>query len=258
VKKNGQSIQKYNRECHRLIIDSFLFSDPFSATDGESQTPKQRNPISRSSQDYQKESLMDIEYEDLLKKVIEHQAEIEEAEKLLHVQKVKHEADKQNMIEQFNAEKTNMQQIINNERGSMEKAMQNLINEIVRLKEERNEIRKNNRIEKEKLVVAFENERTQWLSSNEEMKNEIEGKLEKKFQDDLEKVKKEMKTRETELKEEMVKLKDERNNLVCGRDFLSTIIKFNNTFRLFFCICNANLIIPAGIESFRNGRQSWG
>ena len=179
--------------------------------------------ILKSSQEYQNDSLMDVEYEDLLKKVMDHQAEIEEAEQLLHVQRAKHEADKQKMIEQVNTEKSNMQQLINNERVSMEKAMQNLINEIVRLKEERNEIRKNNRIEKEKLVLTFENERTELLSSYEEMKNEIEGKLEKKFQDDLEKVKKEMEAREVELKEELMKFKTERNDLVCGRVILSTI-----------------------------------
>ena len=183
--------------------------------------------IPKASQGFQNDSLMDIEYEDLLKKVMEHQAEIEEAEKLLHVQKAKHEADKQNMIEQFKAEKANMEQLINQERGSMENAMQNLINEIVRLKEERNEIRKNNRVEKEKLVLAFENERAAWLSSTEDVKNEIEEKLEKKFLDDFEKVKKEMTSRETELKEEMVKLKEERHDLVCDRVFLLTVIKRN-------------------------------
>ena len=166
---------------------------------------------------------MDIDYQDLLKKVIDHQAEIEEAEQLLQTQTAKHEADKQDMIKQFNTEKTSMQELINKERGSMEKAMQNLINEIVRLKEERNEIRKNNRIEKEKLVFAFDNERAELLSKNEERKNEVEVKLEKKFQDDLEKVAKEMEARESELKEELMKLKTERNDLVGGRVLVSTI-----------------------------------
>lgn len=170
---------------------------------------------------------MDIDYQDLLKKVIDHQAEIEEAEQLLQTQRAKHEAVKQDMIKQFNTEKTSMQQLINKERGSMEKAMQNLINEIVRLKEERNEIRKNNRIEKEKLVFAFDNERAELLSKNEERKNEVEVKLEKKFQDDLEKVTKEMEARESELKEELMKLKTERNDLVGGGVLVSTIeIKF--------------------------------
>ena len=166
---------------------------------------------------------MDIDYQDLLKKVIDHQAEIEEAEQLLQTQRAKHEADKQDMIKQFNTEKTSMQELINKERSSMEKAMQNLINEIVRLKEERNEIRKNNRIEKEKLVFAFDNERAELLSKNEERKNEVEVKLEKKFQDDLEKVAKEMEARESELKEELMKLKTERNDLVDGRVLVSTI-----------------------------------
>ena len=166
---------------------------------------------------------MDIDYQDLLKKVIDHQAEIEEAEQLLQTQRAKHEADKQDMIKQFNTEKTSMQELINKERASMEKAMQNLINEIVRLKEERNEIRKNNRIEKEKLVFAFDNERAELLSKNEERKNEVEVNLEKKFQDDLEKVAKEMEARESALKEELMKLKTERNDLVGGRVLVSTI-----------------------------------
>ena len=202
-------------EVQTLLINNFIIPFVLAAEGGDQ--------ILKSSQEYRNDSLMDVEYEDLLKKVMDHQAEIEEAEQLLRVQRAKHEADKQKMIEQVNTEKSNMQQLINNERASMEKAMQNLINEIVRLKEERNEIRKNNRIEKEKLVLAFENERTELLSSYEEMKNEIEGKLEKKFQDDLEKVKKEMETREVELKEELMKFKTERNDLVCGRVIFSTI-----------------------------------
>ena len=177
----------------------------------------------KPSEEYKDDTLMDTEYQDLLKKVIDHQAEIEEAEQLLQTQRAKHEADKQNMMKQFNTEKTNMQQLINNERSSMEKAMQNLINEIVRLKEERNEIRKNNRIEKEKLVLAFDNERAELLSRNEERKNEIEVNLEKKFHDDLEKVTKEMEAREAKLKEELVKLETERNDLVGGRVLVSTI-----------------------------------
>ena len=198
------------------MIYNFNFIAPFLAAEGGDE-------ISQPSHEYRNDSLMDVEYEELLKKVMDHQAEIEEAEQLLHAQRAKHEADKQKMMQQFNAEKTNMQQFLNNERASMEKAMQNLINEIVRLKEERNEIRKNNRIEKEKLVLAFDNERTELLSKNEEMKNEIEGKLEKKFQDDFEKVKKEMELRETDLKEQLMKLKTERNDLVCGRSMCFTV-----------------------------------
>jgi hypothetical protein len=205
-------------EVQTLLINNLIIPFVLAAEGGDQ--------ILKSNQEYENDSLMDVEYEDLLKKVMDHQAEIEEAEQLLHVQREKHEADKQKMIEQVNTEKSNMQQLINNERASMEKAMQNLINEIVRLKEERNEIRKNNRIEKEKLVLAFENERTELLSSYEEMKNEIEGKLEKKFQDDLEKVKKEMEAREVELKEELMKFKTERNDLVCGR-VIRVFFKFN-------------------------------
>lgn len=167
----------------------------------------------KSNKDDQNDDI-ENEYRDLLKKVIEHQNDIEEAEELLRKQKEKHEAEKQNMVEQLNEEKANMQRLIHNERSSMEKAMQNLINEIVRLKEERNEIRKSNRLEKEKLVLAFENERAELLSKNEVGKNEIEEKLEKKFQDDLEKAKKEMASREAELKEELIKLKSEKNALV--------------------------------------------
>lgn len=165
------------------------------------------------SKDYQNEGI-ENEYQDLLKKVIEHQNEIEEAEELLRKQKEEHDAEKRNMVEQFNVEKTNMQRLINNERSSMEKAMQNLINEIVRLKEERNEIRKSNRLEKERLVTAFENERAESLSKNEVAKNEIQEKLEKKFQDDFEKAKREMASREAELKEELVKLISGRNALL--------------------------------------------
>ena len=199
-----------------LIGFTYDFHFIFSAAEGGDENLK-------PSEEYKDDTLMDTEYQDLLKKVIDHQAEIEEAEQLLQIQRAKHEADKQNMMKQFNAERTNMQQLINNERSSMEKAMQNLINEIVRLKEERNEIRKNNRIEKEKLVLAFDNERAELLSRNEERKNEVEVNLEKKFQDDLEKVTKEMEAREAKLKEELVKLKTERNDLVGGRVLVSTI-----------------------------------
>ena len=199
-----------------LIGFTYDFHFTISAAEGGDENLK-------PSEEYKDDSLMDTEYRDLLKKVIDHQAEIEEAEQLLQTQRAKHEADKQNMMKQFNTEKTNMQQLINNERSSMEKAMQNLINEIVRLKEERNEIRKNNRIEKEKLVLAFDNERAELLSRNEERKNEVEVNLEKKFQDDLEKVTKEMEGREAKLKEELVKLKVERNDLVGGRVLVSTI-----------------------------------
>ena len=199
-----------------LIGFTYDFHFTFSAAEGGDENLK-------PSEEYKDDTLMDTEYQDLLKKVIDHQAEIEEAEQLLQTQRAKHEADKQNMMKQFNREKTNMQQLINNERSSMEKAMQNLINEIVRLKEERNEIRKNNRIEKEKLVLAFDNERAELLSRNEERKNEVEVNLEKKFQDDLEKVTKEMEAREAKLKEELVKLKTERNDLVGGRVLVSTI-----------------------------------
>ena len=199
-----------------LIGFTYDFHFTFSAAEGGDENLK-------PSEEYKDDTLMDTEYQDLLKKVIDHQAEIEEAEQLLQTQRAKHEADKQNMMKQFNTEKTNMQQLINNERSSMEKAMQNLINEIVRLKEERNEIRKNNRIEKEKLVLAFDNERAELLSRNEERKNEVEVNLEKKFQDDLEKVTKEMEAREAKLKEELVKLKTERNDLVGGRVLVSTI-----------------------------------
>ena len=199
-----------------LIGFTYDFHFTFSAAEGGDENLK-------PSEEYKDDTLMDTEYQDLLKKVIDHQAEIEEAEQLLQTQRAKHEADKQNMMKQFNTERTNMQQLINNERSSMEKAMQNLINEIVRLKEERNEIRKNNRIEKEKLVLAFDNERAELLSRNEERKNEVEVNLEKKFQDDLEKVTKEMEAREAKLKEELVKLKTERNDLVGGRVLVSTI-----------------------------------
>lgn len=202
------------KSCSVGFTSDFHFT--FLAAEGGDENVK-------PSEEYKDDSLMDTEYQDLLKKVMDHQAEIEEAEQLLQTQRAKHEADKQNMMRQFNTEKTNMQQLINNERSSMEKAMQNLINEIVRLKEERNEIRKNNRIEKEKLVLAFDNERTELLSKNEERKNEVEVKLEKKFQDDLEKIKKEMEAREAVLKEELLKLKTERNDLVGGSVFVSTI-----------------------------------
>ena len=158
--------------------------------------------------------MMEKDLEDLLKKVMEHQNEIEEAEVLLREQKDKHEAQKENLLEQFNYEKTDMQRLVDKERTSMEKAMQNLVNEIVRLKGERNEIRKNNRLEKKKLMSAFEDERVENSSQNELIKTEMQGKLEKKFQDDLEKAMKDMGKREAELNEELVKLKTERNDLV--------------------------------------------
>lgn len=160
------------------------------------------------------DGLVETEYQDLLKKITDHEAEIKEAEELLHLQKMKHEVDKQKMIEHFNTETTSMQRLINNERTSMEKTMQNLINEIVRLKEERNDIRKNTRIEKEKLLSAFEDERVALLSNNEVMKNEVEEKFEKKFQEEVEKGKKDMRIREAELEEELLKLKKERSDLV--------------------------------------------
>lgn len=157
-----------------------------------------------------------MEYGELLKKVGERESVIAEIEQVLNAQTAKHDADKQKWKEQLNLEKSNMQQSISSERRSVEKAMQSLINEIVRLKENRNEIRKNNRVEKEKLVSDFENERAQMLFWYNEKQGEFERELVNKFQDDLEKVKKRTEAQGAELIAEFMKIRTERNELVCS------------------------------------------
>lgn len=157
-----------------------------------------------------------MEYGELLKKVGERESVIAEIEQVLNAQTAKHDADKQKWKEQLNLEKSNMQQSISSERRSVEKAMQSLVNEIVRLKENRNEIRKNNRVEKEKLVSDFENERAQMLLWYNEKQGEFERELVNKFQDDLEKVKKRTEAQGAELIAEFMKIRTERNELVCS------------------------------------------
>ena len=156
---------------------------------------------------------MGKEYQELFKKVVERQREIEEAKEMLREQRDQHEMEKQRLMKDFNSEKNGMQYQIECERKSMEEAMQNLVNEIVRLKEERKEIRKANRLEKEKVEMAFEKERAELYSNNQSGINEIHEKLKKAFLETSQKEKVATEQREKELREEVVKLKSEKKDM---------------------------------------------
>ena len=160
------------------------------------------------------------EYLELLRKVMEHRRDIEEAEGILEEQRKQHEMEKERLVgekkqlvDRFNEEKNGMLYQIECERNSMEMAMQNLINEIVRLKEERKEIRKNNRTEREKMEMAFEKERVEFYSKNETAKTEMKEKLEKSFLEFSHKEKGMMEVKEKELKEEVLKLTNDRKEM---------------------------------------------
>ena len=66
---------------------------------------------------------MELEYKDLLKKVVEHQDDIEEAEEMLRDQKRNYEQEKKALIEKFSNEQATVQKQIDAERKSMEKGM---------------------------------------------------------------------------------------------------------------------------------------
>ena len=156
----------------------------------------------------------ETDFQEVLSKILqEHAKEIEGVEDDIRKAEERFKEDKNKLIEQNDSEKGALKKLHEDEKKALESTIQNLLKEVVRLKQQRKEIRMIHKKEKETMEEIFERDRIKLKEDWEQYKRDLLGKLQEDFDNKLESETKKLETRLEEMKQELGKSKQRRKEL---------------------------------------------
>ena len=156
----------------------------------------------------------ETDFQEVLSKILqEHAKEIEGVENDIRKAEERFKEDKNKLIEQSDSEKGALQKLHEDEKKALESTIQNLLKEVVRLKQQRKEIRMIHKKEKETMEEIYERDRIKLKEDWEQYKRDLLGKLQEDFDKKLESEMTKLETRLEEMKQELGKSEQTRKEL---------------------------------------------
>ena len=176
---------------------------------------------------------MEKEFQEMLSNVLkEHASEIEVVESEIKEAQERHLEETKKLLEQTEKEKKRITFSHQQEKKAYESTIQNLLKEIVKLKQQRKEMRLSYRKEQERMEEMFEREKSEQQEHWEKSKRELANKLKEehtkalddercKFETNINELMEELKTSEASRKSLEDKLREEANKfeqLLCSKE----------------------------------------
>lgn len=156
----------------------------------------------------------ETDFQEVLSKILqEHAKEIEGVESDIRKAEERFKEDKNKLIEQNDSEKGALKKLHEDEKKALESTIQNLLKEVVRLKQQRKEIRMIHKKEKETMEEVYERDRITLKEDWEQYKRDLLEKLQEDFDKKLESETTKVGTRLEEMKQELGKSEQRRKEL---------------------------------------------
>ena len=156
----------------------------------------------------------ETDFQEVLSKILqEHAKEIEGVENDIRKAEERFKEDKNKLIEQNDSEKGALRKLHEEEKKALESTIQNLLKEVVKLKQQRKEIRMIHKKEKETMEEMYERDRIKLKDDWEQYKRDLSDKLQKDFDNKLASEMTKFDTRLEETKQELSKSEQKRKEL---------------------------------------------
>ena len=156
----------------------------------------------------------ETDFQEVLSKILqEHAKEIEGVENDIRKAEERFKEDKNKLIEQNDSEKSALRKLHEEEKKALESTIQNLLKEVVKLKQQRKEIRMIHKKEKETMEEIYERDRIKLKDDWEQYKRDLSDKLQKDFDNKLASEMTQFDTRLEETKQELSKSEQKRKEL---------------------------------------------
>ena len=148
----------------------------------------------------------ETDFQEVLSTILqEHTKEIEGVENDIREAEEKFKEDKNKLIEQNDSEKGALKKLHEEEKKALESTIQNLLREVVKLKQQRKEIRMIHKKEKETMEEIYERDRIKLKDDWEHYKRDLLGKLQEDFDRKLASETTKLETRLEETKQQLGK-----------------------------------------------------
>ena len=156
----------------------------------------------------------ETDFQEVLSKILQqHAREIEGVENDIRKAEERFKEDKNKLIEQNSSEKGSLKKLHEDEKNALESTIQNLLKEVVKLKQQRKEIRMIHKKEKETMEEIYERDRIKFKDDWEQYKRDVLGKLQEDFDSKLASETTKHETKLEEMKQELGKSEQRRKEL---------------------------------------------
>ena len=157
---------------------------------------------------------VETDFQEVLSKISqEHSKEIEGVENDIRKAEERFNEDKSKLIEQSDKEKEALKKAHEEEKKALESTVQNLLKEVVKLKNQRKEIRLLHKKEKESMEEVYERDRLKLKEDWEEYKRDLLSKLQEEFDNKLVNETTKLETRLEDVTRDLEKSEERRREL---------------------------------------------